>query len=208
MYLVFGTNVPGPEWRVHSRPVPNKSSSDDENDTEDLCDTTTGSRVKRDTVSMNKPNCYWPPNPANSWPTWTHLRPVRFGNPTYGPRMQLFSSTGWHLAIYDRRNIRGSTDELDRHTFLELSYAGVPGHVRIQALENHLYLAMDTRGRLYAEPDAASEATIFIESLAGSNCNIFTYGTSGSGKSLYYTGNSYKSRHHLRALEYRKRYRD
>lgn len=35
--------------------------------------------------------------------------------------------------------------------YLELSYAGIPGHVRIQCMENKLYLGMNKNGRLYGE---------------------------------------------------------
>ena len=41
------------------------------------------------------------------------------------------------------------------------------GEVRIKGLETGLYVAMDTEGRLYPEPDPKNESTVFIESAEG-----------------------------------------
>lgn len=58
----------------------------------------------------------WPPDPTNSsqWPPWKILRETRPGNPYYGPRMQLYSTTGWLIGIYSEHDVRGSRDVYDK----------------------------------------------------------------------------------------------
>ncbi|XP_056633331.1 uncharacterized protein LOC130442944 [Diorhabda sublineata] len=159
----------------------NDSSSDD--DTDDSCEdeqdaaTSNGHRSTREIqwcrVRPHRKKVVWPP-PSNSTPsTSTHLKRITAGNlstgsPLFGSKMQLFSQTGYHLAVYPDGKIRGTPDENDLHTFLELTSAGYPGHVRIKALLTNLYIAMDRRGKLYGEADPMMEPTVFIESFQGS----------------------------------------
>ncbi|CAH1106625.1 unnamed protein product [Psylliodes chrysocephalus] len=114
----------------------------------------------------------WPP-PSNATPSTSSSNQFRFsnvriGNPKLGAKMQLYCKTGHHLAIYPDGKVRGTGDENDLHTYLELSAAGYPGHVRIRGLLTNLYIAMDRRGRLYGEADPMMESTVFIESFQGS----------------------------------------
>ncbi|RZC32117.1 FGF domain containing protein [Asbolus verrucosus] len=112
------------------------------------------------------PKITWPPPSPSS--DWRRLRPVRLGNPLYGTKMQLYSKTKHHLSVYPDGVVRGTPDDNDLHTFLKLTSAGYPGHVRIKGLLSNLYVAMDKKGRLYGEPDMMEAATIFIESFQGS----------------------------------------
>jgi fibroblast growth factor 1 len=116
--------------------------------------------------SSSAPKITWPPPSPSS--NWRQLRPVRFGNPLYGTKMQLYSKTRQHLAVYPDGVVRGTPDDNDLHTFLELISAGYPGHVRIKGLLTNLYVAMDKKERLYGEPDMMEDSTIFIESFQGS----------------------------------------
>ncbi|KAJ8916827.1 hypothetical protein NQ315_005834, partial [Exocentrus adspersus] len=112
----------------------------------------------------------WPPPSSSSSSTTSHinLRPTRVGNPVYGSKMQLYSMTGHHLAVYPDGIVKGTPDENDLHTYLELVSAGFPGHVKIKGMLANMYVAMDAKGRLYAESDPMEEATVFIESFQGS----------------------------------------
>ena len=49
---------------------------------------------------------------------------------------------------------------------LQLIPVGV-GEVKIQGLDSGLYLAMNSKGFLYAEEDDTCEATVFLESSSG-----------------------------------------
>lgn len=158
----------------YSDVVDGSEESSDESD-EDPAEETEKVRQKRVACWRPRPTAStsadqgWPPDSSkqDAWPPWKNLRPIAHGNPTYGPRMQLFSSTGWNLAIYANKIVRGTQDDSDRCGYLELSYAGIPGHVRIQCMENKLYLGMNKNGRLYGENEKSEECTVFIESLAG-----------------------------------------
>ena len=48
------------------------------------------------------------------------------------------------------------------------------GEVRIRGLESGLYLAMNTKGKLYAEPDDTNDATVFLESSNGYYLNYLS----------------------------------
>lgn len=69
----------------------------------------------------------------------------------------IFKRTSFHLGI---------RDAFDPRAVLQLIPIGV-GEVKIQGLESGLYLAMNAKGSLYAEPDDSNEATIFLESSNG-----------------------------------------
>ncbi|KAL1494073.1 hypothetical protein ABEB36_009729 [Hypothenemus hampei] len=113
----------------------------------------------------------WPP-PTTSQPALrnAYVDPRSFaqGNPKLGNRMQLYSRTGFFLAVYPDGKVRGTRDDSDQHTFLERKTGGLlPEHVKFQGIISKFYVAMDKKGRLYGETDANSSATIFIESLHG-----------------------------------------
>lgn len=110
-----------------------------------------------------------PPSPsAAGTETWRHLHPVRPNVPLHGNKMQLFSKTNYNLAVYADGSVRGTRDDTDLHSLLEIITAGIPGHVRIQGILTKLFVAMDGRGRLYGEPNMSEEGTVFIESFQGS----------------------------------------
>ncbi|XP_008196985.1 fibroblast growth factor 1 [Tribolium castaneum] len=117
-------------------------------------------------ASISAPQISWPPSNPNS--NWRQLRPVHFGNPLFGTKMQLYSRTRHNLAVYPDGEVRGTPDDDDLHTYLEVMSAGHPGHVRIKGLLTNLYVAMDPKGRLYGEPDMTDNSTIFIEAFQGS----------------------------------------
>ncbi|KAF5291464.1 hypothetical protein FQR65_LT01776 [Abscondita terminalis] len=163
--------------------VEKSSSSDsDDNDDEDDVDgaTASTSRQRRnvewcgvDTESHYSrnalPKVTWPPTPNSiGTHTWRNLRPTRPAHPLFGNKMQLFSKTNYNLAVYADAKVRGTRDDNDLHSHLEVRTAGYPGHVRIQGILTKLYIAMDNLGRLYGEPDVTEEATVFIEAFQGS----------------------------------------
>jgi len=78
---------------------------------------------------------------------------------------QLFNKHGYNLAIL-RGHVKGIRDAFDPKAVLQLIPLGV-GEVRVQGLESGLYLAMNSKGNMYAEPDDTNEATIFLESSSG-----------------------------------------
>ena len=62
----------------------------------------------------------------------------------------------------------GVREAFNPFAVLELTPANLEiGEVRIKGLETGLYLAMDSEGRLYPEPDPKNESTVFIESAEG-----------------------------------------
>ncbi|XP_076262436.1 fibroblast growth factor 1-like isoform X2 [Rhynchophorus ferrugineus] len=114
----------------------------------------------------------WPP--VNS--SQSHLRSgyvditnAQWGNPTLGSKMQLFATTGFYLGVYPDGRVRGTKDDSDPHTFLEIVTGGLlPEHVKIKGLLTNMFVAMNKKGRLYAEPDPSAPSTVFIESFQGS----------------------------------------
>ncbi|XP_018574813.1 fibroblast growth factor 1-like [Anoplophora glabripennis] len=159
-----------------------ESSSDDDTVSEDEQDNFTHTtRVKRYTewcgVDTENHSFYettkrvvWPPpsSSSSSAQSYINLRPTRVGNPVLGNKMQLYSKTGHHLAIYPDGSVKGTSDENDLHTYLEVVSAGFPGHVKIKGMLTNLYVAMNKKGMLYGEPNSSEEATVFIESFQGS----------------------------------------
>ncbi|XP_063225734.1 fibroblast growth factor 9-like [Bacillus rossius redtenbacheri] len=95
-----------------------------------------------------------------------HLLPSHAGNPVYGPRMQLYCRTGFHLAILPNGKVRGSPDDFSKFAVMELSSVDI-SEVRIRAVETNLFLAMNNKGRLYGEKDVSEEGTIFVEMVSG-----------------------------------------
>ncbi|KAJ8966912.1 hypothetical protein NQ314_003232, partial [Rhamnusium bicolor] len=59
----------------------------------------------------------WPPPSSSSTSTTSliNLRPVRVGNPYFGNKMQLYSKTGYFLAVYPDGIVKGTRDENDLH---------------------------------------------------------------------------------------------
>ncbi|KAF7266651.1 hypothetical protein GWI33_020144 [Rhynchophorus ferrugineus] len=114
----------------------------------------------------------WPP--VNS--SQSHLRSgyvditnAQWGNPTLGSKMQLFAKTGFYLGVYPDGRVRGTKDDSDPHTFLEIVTGGLlPEHIKIKGLLTNMFVAMNKKGRLYAEPDPSASSTVFIESFQGS----------------------------------------
>ncbi|CAG9812664.1 unnamed protein product [Phaedon cochleariae] len=112
----------------------------------------------------------WPP-PSSSTPSASghpHFTNVRIGNPKLGGKMQLFCRTGYYLAIYPDGKVRGTEDENDMHTYLEVVSAGYSSHVKIRGLLTNLFIATNKRGALYGEVDPMEESTVYIESFQGS----------------------------------------
>ncbi|KAJ8959133.1 hypothetical protein NQ318_022391 [Aromia moschata] len=159
-----------------------ESSSDDDTFSEDEGDYSRVTITKRDVSwcavdTENHPyyqgaarRVVWPPpsSSSSSAPSYVNLRPSRVATRPFGNKMQLYSKTGHHLAVYPDGTVKGTPDENDLHTYLEIQSAGFPGHVKIKGMLANLYVAMDHKGRLYAEPDPNEETTVFIESLQGS----------------------------------------
>ena len=62
----------------------------------------------------------------------------------------------------------GVREAFNPFAVLELTPANLEvGEVRIKGLETGLYLAMDSDGRLYPEPDPKNESTVFIKCTFG-----------------------------------------
>lgn len=58
----------------------------------------------------------WPPPSTSSSPR-NYIDPcTATGNPILGTKMQLYSSTGYHLAVYADGKVRGTDDENDLHS--------------------------------------------------------------------------------------------
>nr|XP_023024745.1 fibroblast growth factor 1-like [Leptinotarsa decemlineata] len=109
----------------------------------------------------------WPPPSTSSSASHNHFGNAREGNPKLGAKMQLFSKTGYHLAVYPDGKVRGTLDENDIHTYLEIVSAGYPGHIKIRGLLTNLYIAMNRKGRIYGDADPMEESTVFLESFRG-----------------------------------------
>lgn len=149
------------------------SDSDEEVDCNPTC-----SRPKRDLewcgVDTEVRNDFrqkitWPPTPTVAEThSWINVHPMRPNIPLHGNKMQLFSKTNYNLAIYADGLVRGTRDDNDLHSLLEIITAGIPGHVRIQGILTKLFVSMDGRGRLYGEPNMMEEGTVFIENFQGS----------------------------------------
>ncbi|KAF5270599.1 hypothetical protein FQA39_LY01337 [Lamprigera yunnana] len=129
------------------------------------CGTDTETHYRRNPL----PKISWPPdsNIAGTY-DWRNLHPIRPAHPLSGNKMQLFSKTNYNLAVYADCAIRGSRDDNDLHTHLEIISAGYPGHVRIQGILTKLHVGMDEKGRLYGEPNVMDDSTVFIEAFQGS----------------------------------------
>ncbi|CAG9765210.1 unnamed protein product [Ceutorhynchus assimilis] len=116
----------------------------------------------------------WPP-PSTSQPSFRTAYVDPKGNPKLGNRMQLYCKNGDFLGVYPDGRVRGTKDEADPHTFLERKTGGLlPEHVKLQGMLTHLYVAMDKKGRLYAEADAECPRAVFIESFHGSYNNYLS----------------------------------
>ncbi|CAG9833907.1 unnamed protein product [Diabrotica balteata] len=131
----------------------------------------------------------WPP-PSNATPTTStylnwNLKPLHIGNPKLGDKMQLFSQTGHHLAIYADGEVRGTKDENDLHTYLEIQSGGDTGLVRIYGLLVKLYITMDSHGGLYGQWNRKLESTVFIEAFQAS---YNTYLSKPHAHSRWYIG--------------------
>ncbi|XP_049825265.1 fibroblast growth factor 1-like [Aethina tumida] len=81
--------------------------------------------------------------------------------------MQLYSKTEYHLAVYPDGRVFGTKDDTDLHTFLELMPGGGTSLVKIKGLLSNMYVGMNHKGKLYAEPDPLSDNIIFIEDFQG-----------------------------------------
>ncbi|KAJ8972687.1 hypothetical protein NQ317_001708, partial [Molorchus minor] len=132
-------------------------------------DTENHSYYQTTTSTISRRVVVWPPPSSSSTAPQNslNLRPAHVGRP-FGNKMQLFSKTGHHLAVYPDGTVKGTPDENDLHTYLEVQSADFPGHVKIKGLLANMYVGMDYKGRLYAEADSNSEATVFIETFQGS----------------------------------------
>ena len=67
----------------------------------------------------------------------------------------------------------GIRDAFHPNSVLQLIPVGV-GEVKIQGVESGLYLAMNSKGQLYAEDDETNDGTIFLESSNGYYLNYLS----------------------------------
>ena len=67
----------------------------------------------------------------------------------------------------------GIRDAFHPNSVLQLIPVGV-GEVKIQGVESGLYLAMNSKGQLYAEDDESNDGTIFLESSNGYYLNYLS----------------------------------
>lgn len=79
-----------------------------------------------------------------------------------GPVKQLHSATGYNLAIDPTGKVYGTREPYSEEAVLEVS-SHAPGEVRIKGKSAQMYVAMNERGRIYAEADPESPNTVFIE---------------------------------------------
>ncbi|XP_026466378.1 fibroblast growth factor 10-like [Ctenocephalides felis] len=83
--------------------------------------------------------------------------------------MQLHCQTGYYIAITEKARvigIRADVKNLPNHSALmEISSAGIAGHIRIRAKKFNYYLAMNKKGRLYGEKEPLRNTTIFVEEM-------------------------------------------
>ncbi|KAK6641009.1 hypothetical protein RUM44_012708 [Polyplax serrata] len=105
----------------------------------------------------------------NFRPKW--LKPgFRFnlfrGNPVFSFRMQLYCRTGFFLAIFPDKKVRGTDEDANPNALVEFTSESF-GEVRIKGIRSNLFLAMNKKGRLYGEANAKDEATVFVELVYG-----------------------------------------
>ncbi|XP_022906758.2 fibroblast growth factor 2-like [Onthophagus taurus] len=156
-------------------PVPNESSSDDDSVEDETDDGVL--REKREIAWCGVEDDENNPTPSSSSNHFNEstkkIKLSFYGNPNFGNRMQLYSRTKHFLAIYPDGTVRGTQDQNDLHTYLELKNAGPVGYVRIFGLLTNLYLAMDKNGRLYGENNMWIEGTVFVESLNSRQYKVY-----------------------------------
>ena len=71
------------------------------------------------------------------------------------------------LIIEDDGKVRGVPDEFHKNAVMEFTPSNPPGAFRIRGVESGLYLAMDSKGRLYGQKDALNEDALFTEHSQG-----------------------------------------
>ncbi|CAM1330034.1 FGF1 (predicted) [Pycnogonum litorale] len=88
------------------------------------------------------------------------------GRPRYWSSVkQLYSRTGYHLAICPNGNIRGINDDNHPYAVLEFRSPSAYGEVQIKGKKTGLYLTMNAKSRLYGQADSCHEGTFFNETL-------------------------------------------
>jgi fibroblast growth factor 1 len=75
--------------------------------------------------------------------------------------------------LTNKSNFSGVREAYSPNSVLQLIPVGV-GEVKIQGLESGLFLAMNSKGQLYAEEDESNDATIFLESSNGHYLNYLS----------------------------------
>ncbi|KAK3853218.1 hypothetical protein Pcinc_040228, partial [Petrolisthes cinctipes] len=76
------------------------------------------------------------------------LRERLLRQPQLSVRKQLFSMTGWNLAIYPDMTARGTREFYNIYAILEVRAVG-KGEVQIRGVDSGLFLAMSHKGKLY-----------------------------------------------------------
>ena len=93
------------------------------------------------------------------------MQPHRYSTHQCGPPAKNFGHP-WFAS--SSSFVPGVREAFNPYAVLELSSASSNAdEVRIKGLETGLYLAINSDGNLYAEPDPNNESTIFIEGTEG-----------------------------------------
>ncbi|XP_035231158.1 fibroblast growth factor 1-like [Stegodyphus dumicola] len=79
-----------------------------------------------------------------------------------GGEKQLHSATGYNLVIDSKGSIYGTREPYNQEAVMELS-SRAAGEVQIKGKSSKFYLAMNEKGKIYAERDQNSENTWFRE---------------------------------------------
>ncbi|XP_027238241.1 fibroblast growth factor 22 isoform X1 [Penaeus vannamei] len=74
----------------------------------------------------------------------------RLRQPQLSVRKQLFSMTGWNLAIYPDMSVKGTREFYNLYAIMEVRAVG-KGEVQIRGVDSGLFLAMSSKGKLYGE---------------------------------------------------------
>lgn len=101
------------------------------------------------------------------------LRERLLRQPQLSVRKQLFSMTGWNLAIFPDMAVRGTREFYNIYAILEVRAVG-KGEVQIRGVDSNLFLAMSHKGKLYGEPNELKENTVWVETLSGAFYNYLS----------------------------------
>ncbi|XP_055946751.1 fibroblast growth factor 1-like isoform X2 [Argiope bruennichi] len=79
-----------------------------------------------------------------------------------GKEKQLHSATGYNIVIDSEGNVYGTREPYNQEAILQF-HSRAPGEVQIKGKKTDMYLAMNDKGKVYAESDPESENTWFKE---------------------------------------------